>query len=85
VTCGLCGVREATVSYGFEVCEPCRDLLVKLGEELRVMEEQDPGLKEIGDRIRDVEAYLRGEVSSFGIHERSVARMRDRRRRWRSS
>lgn len=56
----------------------------ELEAELERMEAADPKLKEVGDRLRDLEAHLRGQPSQFALHERSKRRMQKARMKWRS-
>lgn len=56
----------------------------ELEAELDAMEAADPHLKVLGDRIRDLEAYLTGIHSAFGVHLASLRRMEAARAQWRS-
>lgn len=82
--CFSCHAAPATTTWGFPVCQDCSDSLDSLHAELQQMEKDDPVLGAIAERIDDVEAYMRGEPSTFGIRLRSLARMAEARKRWRS-
>lgn len=47
----MCEKRPATTSYGFPVCQQCYDGLVGLQADLDQMEEADPELKRLGQKV----------------------------------
>lgn len=82
--CSLCKSARATLLAPFPVCAGCADDLEHTAVELAAMEEADANLKEIAERMDDVLAHIAGApVTKFGIHERSLARMRAARDNWR--
>lgn len=60
-SCPLCS--QPTKAKG--LCSSCVDACRELEVELDEMEAKDPKLKAAGDRLRDLEAALRGEPSSL--------------------
>lgn len=80
----MCGTKEATVNRGLPVCAGCSEGLDETEKVLDELEASDPKLKAAGDKLRDLEAYLRGDLSTHGIRERSLRRMRKARMKWRS-
>lgn len=78
--CPLC--QSPTTAVG--LCPSCVSACAELEEKLLEMEAHDPKLKAAGDRLRDLELAIRGEHSRFGVHERSVRRIRKARMKWRS-
>lgn len=83
--CTLCNGARATTMAPFPVCQSCAEGLADLQAELDEMEANDPELKKSGDACRDLEAHLRGELSTFGIRQRSLARMRAARQEWKKT
>lgn len=78
--CPLC--QSPTTALLF--CASCTAAAVELEQELDEMEAGDPALRAVGDRLRDLEAHLNGESSSYGIRQRSLRRLRKARMKWRS-
>lgn len=66
------------------LCSPCTAAAVELEQELDDMEARDPALKAAGDRLRDLDRFLLGESSRYGIRSRSLRRLRKARMKWRS-